>query len=234
MGYVFFCFKRKNVWYVEYCVSKIHYKLTFSLVFTVLQAEVHPPKLIQGGRKFHIRCNIAVVEKLWHDDLLDIYIYNRHEVRIAGAPVDDTSLDGNDRHPLAHITNGASSDSTERTLLTAVPELAPYQDELQIFLAKAMQSFMADITRRVGYSASQETLFVDIRKFAIAGVDIMMTDEGRFYVLEFNVNPAAPPEEVTSPSFKEHLVGWMTDLVDLIMVKPSPNFLHIRDIASKQ
>jgi hypothetical protein len=142
----------------------------------------------------------------------------------------------NNRNPLAHITNGASSESTERTLLSAVPELSPYQDELQVFLAKAMQSFMADIIRRVGYSASKESTTnilpenVDIRKFAIAGVDIMMTEEGRFYVLEFNVNPAAPPEELTSPAFKEHLVGWMTDLVDLIMGKPSSNFLHIRDI----
>lgn len=186
-----------------------------------------------------------MVEKLWHEDLLDIYIHNRHEVRIAGTPVetnnDDNNIglegnnnNNNNRNPLAHITNGASSESTERTLLSAVPELSPYQDELQVFLAKAMQSFMADIIRRVGYSKSQETNIlpenVDIRKFAIAGVDIMMTAEGRFYVLEFNVNPAAPPEELTSPAFKEHLVGWMTDLVDLIMGEPSSNFLHIRDI----
>jgi hypothetical protein len=198
---------------------------------TVLQAEVHPPKLIQGGRKFHIRSNIAVVETLWNDDLLNVLIHNRHEVRIAGTSVNDETLTGK-RDPLAHITNGASSDTTERTLLTRVPELAPFQQELERFLAKAMMSFMPDIQRRVGYSASQETSppVADIRKFAIAGVDIIITEDGRFYVLEFNVNPAAPPQDVTSPEFKEHLVGWMNDLIVLVMGKPSPNFTNIRDI----
>lgn len=172
-----------------------------------------------------------MVEKLWHDDLLDVLIHNRHEVRIAGSSVNDESLEGN-RDPLAHITNGASSETTERTLLTRVPELAHLQQELERFLAGAMQSFMPDIKRRVEYSASQETSppLADIRKFAIAGVDIVMTEEGRFYILEFNVNPAAPPQDVTSQLFKEHLVGWMNDLIDLIMGKPSPNFVNIYDI----
>jgi hypothetical protein len=219
-----------------YCVTlhPTHYSPCYFLKTTVLQAEVYPPKLIQGGRKFHIRSNIAVVEKLWHDDLLDVLIHNRHEVRIAGSSVNDESLEGN-RDPRAHITNGASSETTERTLLTRVPELAHLQAELEGFLAGAMQSFMPDIIRRVGYSASQETSppLADIRKFAIAGVDIVMTEEGQFYILEFNVNPAAPPQDVTSQLFKEHLVGWMNNLIDLIMGKQSPNFVNIYDIVNR-
>lgn len=164
--------------------------------------------------------------------LLDVYIHNRHEVRIAGQPVDMS--ESQDRDPLAHITNGASSTLTRRELLSAVAEIAPIQADLQVFLAKAFQAFMPDIIRRVGYSASQDTTAaqdVDIRKFVIAGVDIMVTDSGRFYLLEVNVNPTAPPQDVCSDEFQKHLVGWMEDLVDLTLGRPCPNFLNINDIS---
>ena len=184
--------------------------------------------LIQDGRKFHIRSNISVVEKLWNQDLLDVYIHNRHEVRIAGQPVTDSLSE--DRDPLAHITNGVSSDTTQRALLSSIPELAALESELQVFLAKAFQSFMPDITRRVGYSASHDVSGVNIRKFAIAGVDLMVTESGRFYLLEVNVNPAAPPEELVEAEFKQHLIGWMTDLVDLVMGRKCPNFININHL----
>jgi len=198
---------------------------------TVLQSEVHPPMLIQDGRKFHIRSNIAVVEKLWNEDLLDVYIHKRHEVRIAGKPVSDSN--DTTRDPLAHITNGASSETTQRALLSSIPELAPIAPDLEVFLAKAFQAFMPDIIRRVGYSAGQETALsnVDVRKFAIAGVDIMVTASGRFYLLEVNVNPTAPPEDIVEPEFKKHLIGWMTDLVDLNLGKPCPSFVDIKQIS---
>ena len=89
---------------------------------------------------------------------------------------------------------------------------------------------MPDIIRRVGYSASQETArpSVEVKKFAVAGVDIMVTERGRFYLLEVNVNPSAPPEDLV-----EHLIQWMTDLCDLALGKPSPSFVNIYDIAPR-
>lgn len=190
--------------------------------------------LIQDGHKFSIRSNVCVVEKLWKEDFLNVYIHNRHEVRIAGKAV--SAADREDlRDPLAHITNGASSELTQRALLSSIPELAPLKDELQVFLAQAFQAFMPDILRRVGYSASQQTATagVDIRKFAIAGVDLMVTESGRFYLLEVNVNPVAPPEELVEGEFKQHLIGWMTDLVDLVLGKECPNFIDIQQLLPK-
>eukprot|EP00544_Gedaniella_sp_CCMP2646_P012753 CAMPEP_0202489372 /NCGR_PEP_ID=MMETSP1361-20130828/7119_1 /ASSEMBLY_ACC=CAM_ASM_000849 /TAXON_ID=210615 /ORGANISM="Staurosira complex sp., Strain CCMP2646" /LENGTH=421 /DNA_ID=CAMNT_0049119103 /DNA_START=57 /DNA_END=1322 /DNA_ORIENTATION=- len=195
----------------------------------VLQAEVYPPMLISDGCKFHIRSNIVVVEKLWTDALLQVYIHNRHEVRIAGQPVSNT--EDETRNVLEHITNS----STRRELLSNIEELAPMQSDLQMFLAKAFQAFMPDIIRRVGYSASQQQQqqqsSIDIRKFVVAGTDIMVTESGRFYLLEVNVNPTAPAAESCSPEFQTHLVGWMKDLVYLVLGRPSPNFLDINDIS---
>ena len=210
------------------------YISTFTFFFLpVLQAEVHPPMLIEGGRKFHIRSNVCVLEKLLTEDVLDVYVHNRHEVRIAGTPVSEAE---GPYDPLAHITNGASSETTQRALLTNIPQLTEMQGELEVFCAKAFQAFMPDIIRRVGYSASQEapSTEVSIRKFAIAGIDIMVTESGRFYLLEVNVNPSAPPEDIVEPEFKEHLIGWMKDLVDLTLGKPSPNFVNIYDIVPSQ
>lgn len=186
--------------------------------------------LIQGGRKFHIRSNIAIVEKLWKEELLEIYIHTRHEVKVASQPIQQ---DDDHRNVLAHITN-ATSDNTSNTrvLLKDIEELAPLQHELEVFLAKAFQAFMADITRRVGYSASQEQQTgTEIQKFCIAGVDLMMTDSGRFYLLEVNVNPTAPAEEACLPEYKQHLIGWMADLLDLIQGKECENFVNINDIS---
>ncbi len=167
----------------DYMYMDSHGCLLYNIV---LQAEVYPPMLISDGCKFHIRSNIVVVEKLWTDALLQVYIHNRHEVRIAGQPVSNT------------------------------------EDE-------------TDIIRRVGYSASQQQQqqqsSIDIRKFVIAGTDIMVTESGRFYLLEVNVNPTAPAAESCSPEFQTHLVGWMKDLVYLVLGRPSPNFLDINDIS---
>ena len=187
--------------------------------------------LICDGRKFHIRSNVVVVEQLWTDALLQVYIHNRHEVRIAGQPVSQDEKEDSSRNVLAHITNS----STRREFLSDIEELAPMQEDLQVFLAKAFQAFMPDIIRRVGYSASQNTSAsasaVEIRKFVLAGVDIMVTESGRFYLLEVNVNPTAPAAESCSPEFQSHLVGYMTDLVNLVLGRPSPNFSEINDIS---
>lgn len=213
------------------CVNTSDYSQLFLLthIFVcvlVLQAEVHPPMLIQNGKKFHIRSNVAVVEQLWKEELLDIFIHNRHEVRIASQPIDSST---NDRDVRAHITRGAASGSAEIQLLSDAPELSSMQHDLEVFLAKAFQAFMPDIMRRVGYSASQETS--NVRKFVTAGVDIMMTSSGRFYLLEVNVNPTAPPQEKVNAEFQQYLVGWMTDLLDLILGRPCRNFVNINDIA---
>lgn len=58
-----------------------------------------------------------------------------------------------------------------------------------------------------------------VAKFAFSGVDIMLDDSGRFYILEVNVNPAAPPKEVIDVIFQRHLVDLCKDLIHLVAVR---------------
>ena len=196
--------------------------------YSVLQAEVYPSLLIRNNRKFHIRTYVVIVEKLFHEDLLDIFIYNRHEVRIAGTPVEDGA---NDRDRLSHITNGALSDHTERCLIEEVDELVNrnIKEKMEIFVATTfVKHLISDIKRRVALGAQQEAS--SATRHAIAGLDLMITEDNRIYLLEVNSNPAAPPEPMVTASFRDHLTGFMHDLVDLVVGQPSPNFLLADEI----
>jgi Tubulin-tyrosine ligase family len=201
----------------------------------VLQAEVSPPLLIKGRRKFHIRTYLVVIEKLGHQDLLDMYIYNQHEVRIAGTPIPD---ENEDRNPLAHITNGALSNTTERVLLTDVDELMnrQIQAKTEVFVAETFgKHLLPDIVRRINISSTDPDANGSISKFALAGLDIMVTEENHIYLLEVNANPAAPPESTVDAKFKEHLQGFFHELMDLVMGKPpSPSFLLVQDILVRE
>jgi hypothetical protein len=200
----------------------------------VLQAEVHPCLLIRDRRKFHIRTYAVCTERLDTDDLVEIFVYNRHEVRIASEAVPEGESASRDRS--AHITNGAYSKETTRVLLQDEPELTQrsLQEKIELFVAKALSEHLIDeIARRVSRSASQDESPDQVRKFAIAGLDIMVTEEGRLYLLEVNVNPAAPPPEAIEDGFQGHLVGFMGDLMDLVVGKPSSNFVSSRVILGR-
>lgn len=213
----------------------------------VLQAEVYPSLLIRGRRKFHIRSYVVVVERP-DDELLDMYVYSRHEVRIAGVPIDydddnsnhnggaagySESGNTNDRNPLAHITNGALSNKTERVLLDQVQELVDLDipQKVELFLAQIFaKHLLPDISRRVpqtmtmpgtpgsdlGAAAFTGMTTPPVRQFSLAGTDIMVTEDLRLYLLEVNVNPAAPPKAMCQESFSHHLHGFFRDLVNLV------------------
>lgn len=202
----------------------------------VLQAEVTPCLLINGTHKFHIRTYLVVVENLSHPDLLEMFVYNRHEVRIASTPVTD---DPADRDRMAHITNGSSSKTERRELLENVPELESrgLKDKLETFVAATFGlHLLPDILGRVKYAASQDNDGVNnmVRKFAVAGVDTMICSDDRIYLLEVNVNPSAPPENLVDTLFRSHLTGFMQDLIDLIMEKPYRNFTLARDLLQRK
>jgi Tubulin-tyrosine ligase family len=193
-----------------------------------LQAEVFPSLLTSSRRKFHIRTYVVIVEKLHDDDLADIYIFNRSEVRIAGQPVDEGLTD---RDRLSHITNGALSGTTERCLITDMEELTSrgIAQKTEVFVASLFMKHLAsDIKRRISISAQQEPS--SAAKFAVAGLDLMVTESNRLFLLEVNANPAAPPLDMITESFKDHLKGFMHDLVDLVVGQPSPNFRNANDI----
>lgn len=179
----------------------------------VLQAEVSPALLVRNRRKFHIRSYLVVLERN-DDEVLDMLMYDRHEVRIAGIPVNVE--EGQDRNPIAHITNGALSGSTERVLLSDMTELAScgLKEKLDLFIAKTFgQYLLSDISRRIPPPAAQVS---SIQEFAVAGLDLMVTEDMRIFLLEVNVNPAAPAENMCSDAFSEHLKGFFNDLINLV------------------
>ena len=189
----------------------------------VLQAEVVPSLLILGRRKFHIRTYVVILETLWSPNLLETYIFNRHEVCVAGVPVPENDTD---RNREANITNGALSSSTERLLLDDVEELASrgLKDKIELFVATTFGAdLVRDIAGRIRVSARNDSNDI-IQKFAVAGLDLMVTEDNRIYLLEVNLNPSAPPEDSVSESFKEHLKGFLHDVTDLVVGKISPNF----------
>jgi hypothetical protein len=207
---------------------------------TVLQAEVNPALLIKDRRKFHIRSYVAVVERPHLDNLVEVFVFNRHEVRIAGVPV---PLDGPDeRDPIVHITNGAMCNTTERLLLKHVGELMDrnLHRTLDVFLAETFgKQLLPEMARRINWSANQSgggygEMLPGVEKFALAGLDLMITEKGRLYLLEVNVNPAAPVEDTVDDVFREHLQGLLRDLIDLVAGKPVDSFVSAQAIMVRE
>jgi hypothetical protein len=177
---------------------------------------------------------MVIMEKLAHQDLMDLYIFNRHEIRIAGVPI---PKDTSERNPLSHITNGALSTATERVLLTDVDDLTrrELQGKTEAFVAETFgKHLLIDIVRRISVSSQEPDANGFIRKFAVAGLDIMVTEDNKIYLLEVNANPASPPESTLSDSFKQHLQGFFHELIDLVVGKSSPNFLLAQDILVRE
>jgi len=202
----------------------------------VLQAEVAPCLLIQDKHKFHLRSYVVVVENLSHPDLVEVFIYTRHEVRMAMATV---NADPSNRDREAHITNGSDDESSKRMLLSSLPELAKrgLQGKVETFIAATFGlHILPDMLGRVKASISEEEVGVSnrVRKFSVAGLDMMVCSDDRIYLLEVNVNPSAPPENLVDTEFKNHLTGFMQDLIDLIMERPYQNFVLANDILRRK
>lgn len=198
----------------------------------MVQAEVHPCLLIKDRRKFHIRTYVVILEMIYSPDLLEAFIYNRHEVRIAGVPVPEG--EGSSRDPQIHITNGALTDTTERILLDEVEELGGrgLQEKIELFVATTFGSDLyQDIAGRIRVSAGEKR---SICKFAVAGLDLMVTEDNKIYLLEVNSNPAAPKESTVTAQFKQHLEGFFRDLTTLVTTGNPPRaFLSADDIMAK-
>ena len=64
--------------------------------------------------------------------------------------------------------------------------------------------------------------------FALAGIDCMLDCDASWKVLEFNFNPAAPPVEACSPTFRAHLGALLRDAVaSTIACEPRGHFVDV-------
>lgn len=182
--------------------------------------------MIRDRRKFHIRSYVVGVEKWETEDLVDTFLYRKHEVRIAGESVSSDQQDDS-RRKEAHVTNVAQ----QVELLANIPELKDLQDKLEIFIAQVFAKHLVqDISRRVAMSAQDEAN-THADKFVIAGLDIMVTESKRLYLLEVNVNPKIPSPDAINVDVKEHLLGFTVDLADLVVGNRSNNFVSSAAIA---
>ncbi len=198
----------------------------------VLQAEVKPCLLIRDRRKFHIRTYVVCVETNAlldepldgeeEEDLMKTYVYNRHEIRVA-----KDSLLANDEGESVERNRGAHITETfDRSLLQDEHELVKRNmgSKIESFVAKAFEALRPDMERRIVMSAemlegeneNSRGCMVLPHKFAVAGLDLMVTEEERIYLLEVNVNPAAPPPDTVSNKLQSHLVGFFLDVMELV------------------
>lgn len=168
------------------------------------------------------------VEQWDIDELMDTYLYKRHEVRIAREPVPDDE-GNNTRDKAAHVTNGVK----ETELLHQTPELKDLQDQLEGFIAKIFaKHLIQDLSRRVAVSAREDSNS-HVTKFVVAGLDIMVTEDKRLYLLEANVVPIMPPSESLKDEFQIHFIGFMRDLVGLVVGNQTKNFVSCKSLLAK-
>lgn len=194
----------------------------------MLQAEITPCLLIRDRRKFHIRTYVVGVERWDTEDLVDTFVYRKHEVRIAGESVSADQQDDS-RNKAAHVTNV----SQLIELLDNVPELQDLQERLELFTAQIFaKHLIQDISRRVAMSAAEEPNS-QFGKFVVAGLDIMVTEDKRLYLLEVNVNPSIPSPEAVSVEVQTHLVSFMKDLVNLVVGNRPTTFVSGSALAKK-
>ena len=140
-----------------------------------------------------------------------------------------------------HITNGAGGDSTQRVLLQEVDELisCDMQRRVEEFVAEIFLDHVIDSSTSPSTNVTIPSVITrDQNMFSFAGVDIMVDEAGKLYLLEVNVNPAAPPQNaVIGTTFHEHLVGLMLDFITLLATTVSDrgelqdyNFRNAEDV----
>ena len=186
--------------------------------------------LVRDRRKFHIRTYVVCIENVLlddndnDDDLMKLFIYDRHEIRIANeaVPEEETS----DRNRNVHIMDATA----ERKLIREEPELLERKlnKKVELFAAQIFSKHLrSDIERRIALSASameednaeSGKSMVVPHKFVVAGLDLMVTEDERIYLLEVNVNPSAPTREFVSPQFQTYLLNFQSDLLELVTTR---------------
>jgi hypothetical protein len=160
----------------------------------VLQSEV-PSLLVRGGRKCHIRSYVLVVER---GSSLDMYIYRKHEVRVAAMRYDASSY--SDRG--SHITNGAGKELTERCLTEDIAELNGIEEELEQYVVQMFESVRQEMICSIAEARRSDCEREELEnkqlsanastyghcksvKFAFAGVDIMVDNSWKLRSKEY-------------------------------------------------
>mmetsp|Transcript_7526 Transcript_7526/g.11483 ORF Transcript_7526/g.11483 Transcript_7526/m.11483 type:complete len:425 (+) Transcript_7526:114-1388(+) len=209
----------------------------------ILQAEIYPARLIRDDRKFHMRSLIVAVETLTEQvHEVNLYLFQSHEVRLAAMSSAEDENTG-ERCREAHITNAKTSSSAEENgnknrlfVMSEMEELQEYQPSLELFCASTFLQLLPDITRRVAYTSKECGSSEQIQKHVLGGVDCMMTQSGKWYLLEVNKNPSCPPLAECQPSLQQHLIEFGRDLQHLLTTgtEKGTKFVKLEDLIPKR
>ncbi|KAJ1453991.1 hypothetical protein M885DRAFT_618485 [Pelagophyceae sp. CCMP2097] len=164
----------------------------------VVQANVSSA-LVRQGRKLHLRSYVCVF-----GNAVCLYVGD-HEARVAELP-----LDGSD-DARRFITNGAGGSATLRLRVCEIEEELGFGEG---GLQKALEAFLAPVCAALFKNAPEAARRQDHLDFAVAAIDTMLDTDMNFQILEFNVNPAAPPKEACDALFWDHLKAFAADLAD--------------------
>ena len=177
----------------------------------------HIRSLLINGRKCHIRAYILVYDK--------IYLYKTMEVRVAESMYNNTENHANWKDRSAHITNGGGRDKTKRYLISEISELAGLENNIQDFLIKLLNGLKDQIIFSILNEENKSGK--NIERYAFFAVDIMVDEDKRLWLLEFNRRPAVPPQEVLSKAFRNHLIELTTSLCNFVLEDMHDNFIDL-------
>eukprot|EP00943_MAST-04B_sp_MAST-4B-sp1_P006991 g6991.t1 len=137
-----------------------------------------------------------------------------------------------------HITNGSSSaGETKRILLDNVKEIKHLRNKLEKFVSELFgKELMEEFNFRTRNKGDEATSHIE--RFVVCGLDVMVDTNEKFYVLEVNRNPGAPPlsslnekgDSGEGNSFKLHLIQFAKDLykqLSLEIPETSDGFVKI-------
>jgi hypothetical protein len=180
----------------------------------VLQSMV--PSVLLRGRKIHLRTYVVALrsnsqprgEPGLLNSELQFFAYRRHEVRLAAAQMSDDLTDSS-----AHLTTGVwrrGGVVDDRTTLDAAPELHHLEPAVMQLLNKLFLSLPFSCEER-GPARDEGD-----RAFGMSGIDLMVTEDGRIFVLELNASPAAAPVETIAEEHRQHCSSFAQSLLQLV------------------
>ena len=177
-------------------------------------------KRTRGGHKFQIRAYVAARDE-------HLYLYPNFEVRVPSW-AEDTSIsqpvsealdfdmkmaDTCGARPYNHSRVKAK---TGRFMLSEIEELRGIGLEAKVtdLIMKAMLRLQPLIEAQRSKGTFPEVGGLQLCQMAVAGIDVMLSEEEVPYIVELNNNPAMPGEDKRmSEDYRRHLVTFVQSLI---------------------
>lgn len=105
---------------------------------------------------------------------------------------------------------------TDRLMLEEVPELVPFKDAIAANVRQAMVALQPAVMSHCSPATNNNETRTQM---AIAGLDLLVDENGNTFLIEINNNPAMPQAaKKMSASYKSHLVQMASNMIKLGLV----------------